>query len=426
MQTVDELIEESIWGGSVSDSELSSKSKKLSRPNLGRDAWLYEYTDQVDVTLEFLYRPRSVLLLILGLSALAVYSFYDQESPVANTKRGLIAAFLILGLVGILQFRDSPFVRPHPAFWRLVLACSVAYQLVLVVILFQNKHDARAMLKFLDPSLGVEPSERSYAEACDITWENIYNGLDIFVVAHSIGWFAKALVIRDYWLCWIMSVLFEVLEYSLEHQLPNFAECWWDHWILDVLLTNWGGIYLGMKACEWLQMKQYSWRGVAQIPTVRGKLKRTLQQLTPHSYTGFRWEMTKTLKNYLSVVAMLYVGSQAELNAFYLKYLLWVPPENSLNAYRLVLFFFMVLPATREVYQYVHDPRCKRLGMHAWMACANIGTELLICIKFGRGEFPQPFPLPVKVFWAIVVFLLIAYPVYQFGYRPMRLKTKAS
>jgi Phosphatidyl serine synthase len=37
----------------------------------------------------------------------------------------------------------------------------------------------------------------------------------------------------------VISILFEVMEYSLEHQLPNFAECWWDHWILDVFTSNW-------------------------------------------------------------------------------------------------------------------------------------------------------------------------------------------
>ena len=41
--------------------------------------------------------------------------------------------------------------------------------------------------------------------------------------------FFQALILRDYWLLTVISVLFEVLEYSLEHQLPNFSECWWDH-----------------------------------------------------------------------------------------------------------------------------------------------------------------------------------------------------
>lgn len=36
-------------------------------------------------------------------------------------------------------------------------------------------------------------------------------------------------MIRDWWTCTVVSVMFEFLEYSLEHQLPNFSECWWDH-----------------------------------------------------------------------------------------------------------------------------------------------------------------------------------------------------
>lgn len=40
---------------------------------------------------------------------------------------------------------------------------------------------------------------------------------------------SQTLMIRDWWMCTIVSVMFEFLEYSLEHQLPNFSECWWDH-----------------------------------------------------------------------------------------------------------------------------------------------------------------------------------------------------
>lgn len=53
--------------------------------------------------------------------------------------------------------------------------------------------------------------------------------MDIFVLAHALGWYGKALITRDYWLCWVLSIAFELCEYSLEHQLNNFAECWWDH-----------------------------------------------------------------------------------------------------------------------------------------------------------------------------------------------------
>lgn len=43
------------------------------------------------------------------------------------------------------------------------------------------------------------------------------------------------------------------------HLLPNFAECWWDQVILDILLCNGGGIWLGMVVCRFLEMRTYHW-----------------------------------------------------------------------------------------------------------------------------------------------------------------------
>ena len=53
--------------------------------------------------------------------------------------------------------------------------------------------------------------------------------LDIFVFAHLAGWLIKALVIREVHLLWVLSLLFEFMEISFRHILPNFWECWWDH-----------------------------------------------------------------------------------------------------------------------------------------------------------------------------------------------------
>lgn len=208
--------------------------------------------------------------------------------------------------------------------------------------------------------------------------------------------------------------MFEIMEYSLQHQLPNFAECWWDHWILDVLVCNWLGTYLGMKSCEYFEMKHYSWRGIKEIPSYSGKLKRTMAQFTPHSWTKFQWGSTKSFKNYIAVLGLLYMVLQCELNAFYLKYLLWIPPSNPLNIYRLILFFFMCLPATREAYQFLNDPNCKRFGMHAWMVSFNILTELLICVKYGENEFLEPFPRHVVVFWWVFGVVVVGYGVWKF------------
>nr|KAJ3420307.1 hypothetical protein HK105_005836 [Polyrhizophydium stewartii] len=381
-----------------------------------RDAWHYEFHDPVDPTVAFFYRPHNITALLLFLGAVIYFAMFKSTGDFAtNVKLGLSASVFVLLLIGMLQFRDGPFIRPHPAIWRIVLAAGVAYQLVLVVLLFQTKSDARAILKFFDPSLGVPLPEKNYAEDCSLTWQTLYDQMDVFVIAHSVGWFCKALVLRDYWFCWIISILFEFMEYSLAHQLPNFAECWWDHWILDVLTTNWLGTYLGMKACEYFEFKHYSWRGIGEIKSVRGKLARTVGQFTPHSWTKFEWHSTKSFRNFVAVILLLALELQCELNAFYLKYLLWVPVSHMLNLYRLLFMFFMCLPAVREAYQYLTDPKCKRLGMHAWITTANIVTELLIIIKFSEGEFTKPAPVYVVVGWIVFGVALVAYAVWRFG-----------
>lgn len=53
--------------------------------------------------------------------------------------------------------------------------------------------------------------------------------MDMFVLAHIVGWWGKAVILRDVYLCQIISVSFELMEYVLSYMLPNFQECWWDH-----------------------------------------------------------------------------------------------------------------------------------------------------------------------------------------------------
>lgn len=109
------------------------------------------------------------------------------------------------------------------------------------------------------------------------------------------------------------SVLTSLLNIHISHSnslslslLP--FQCWWDHWILDLILTNWVGTWLGMKTCEYFEMKHYSWRGVGEIPSYRGKLKRGIQQFTPYSWTKFEWSVsTRTFKNFVAVIGLLFL-----------------------------------------------------------------------------------------------------------------------
>lgn len=183
-------------------------------------------------------------------------------------------------------------------------------------------------------------------------------------------------------------------------------------------------------------LQHYVWRGLRETRGLRHKSSRVIKQLTPRDWTTFKWEGTASLQGYVSVLSLLTVFLAAELNVFYLKALLWMEPDHRFVIARLAAMFVCALPAVREFYQYMHDSRylssyplssylggfliarflydsfrkVVRMGQHAWLLLATVTTEALLIFKWGRGQFPAPFPLLVKICASVVVVLLLAYP----------------
>ena len=54
-----------------------------------------------------------------------------------NVQRGVVAVVIVFILIGMIHMPNGPFVRPHPAFWRLVLCVLILYVLLLIFMLFQ-------------------------------------------------------------------------------------------------------------------------------------------------------------------------------------------------------------------------------------------------------------------------------------------------
>lgn len=380
--------------------------------------FIVPFQERHDTSVEFFYKPVTLSALAVGLALLAYVATTQDVLEEGRDKRrvGVYAAIASFLLFSMIQFRDGPFIRPHPAFWRAVLGLNVLYELILVFLLFQDLDSARMMMTYVDPNLGHPLPEKSYADDCSFNPTTIYNALDIFCVAHALGWLGKALLLRDYWFCWILSIMFEMAEYSLQHQLPNFAECWWDHWLLDVFICNWLGTWVGMKICQYFEVKPYEWRGFRQSRGIRSKAKRVFSQFSPHDFTAFKWGTATSFTHYIGVVMLLAVFLTAELNPFYLKTLLWMEPDHPIIILRLAFVFLCGLPAVREFYQYINNPRkAVRMGQHVWMLLATVATELLVIFKWSRGQFPEPFPTTVKWGWAIGLSLLTIYPIFQFG-----------
>ena len=53
------------------------------------------------------------------------------------------------------------------------------------------------------------------------------------------------------------------------------------------------------------------------------------------------------------------------------------------------------------------------MGQHVWLMLATIGTELLVIVKWSKGQFPAPLPTHVRYAWLVGAALLVLYPIGQ-------------
>ncbi|XP_020600359.1 CDP-diacylglycerol--serine O-phosphatidyltransferase 1 isoform X2 [Phalaenopsis equestris] len=344
-----------------------------------------------------------------------------SNDVVTSVKRGVCAMIAVFLTYSLLQAPPTVLIRPHPAIWRLVHGMAVVYLVALTFLLFQNRDDARKFMKFLHADLGVELPERSYGTDCRIyvpdnpksRFNNVYETLfDEFVLAHIFGWWGKAIMIRNQSLLWVLSVGFELMELTFRHMLPNFNECWWDSIILDILACNWFGIWAGMHTVRYFDGRTYEWVGISRQPNIIGKVKRTLEQFTPARWDKDEWHPMLGPLRFVQVLSLCVVFMTVELNTFFLKFCLWIPPRNPLVIYRLILWWLIAIPTIREYNNYLQDRKpVKKVGVFCWLSLAICILELLICIKFGHGLFPQSMPLWLIISWssvgsALLIFLL--------------------
>eukprot|EP00093_Oithona_nana_P004628 04628.XXX_74797_76415_1 [CDS] Oithona nana genome sequencing. len=393
-----------------------------------------ERVDYDDPHISFFWKAHSVSVLIFLICCLIYVGVIEDpnyDDPEFNQRRGIVAALFFWVFAGMTIMPDGPFLRPHPLIWRAAFAVSIVYELLLIYILFQVPKQARAMLKFLDEDLGEPIPEKDYGGTCLIydpetpndPYHNVWDKMDIFIFSHLFGYFCKTLIFRDWWLTTVISVMFEFLEYSLEHQLPNFSECWWDHWILDVIVCNGGGTIIGLLTLRYLSLKTYNWRGLYNIPTYRGKIKRIIAQFSPHGWIEFTWNPLSTLERWLAVIGIIFMFLLTELSTFYLKFVLWVSPNHWLNGVRLGFLLLWGAVGLREVFQLLDDPDYNKIGRQSWMLLAVVITEVLVCVKFGWDTITIPLPRHIALWWmAFAGFLLVYTFIKFFIFKPTKLK----
>ncbi|RWS31516.1 phosphatidylserine synthase 1-like protein [Leptotrombidium deliense] len=364
-----------------------------------------------DISLEFFYKPHTITLLSVSIIALLYTAFTrnDEISIENNIWAGIGCVVFFFLVISILAFPNGPFTRPHPAVWRVVFGLSVLYLMTLLFILFQNYQTVKSIMYWFYPDLkGFRiATEKEYAVNCsDITLERIWSHMDVFAVGHFLGWTMKAMLVRHYGICWTISVTWEITEVAFAHLLPNFAECWWDALVLDVLLCNGLGIWFGMCICNFFEMRTYKWEGIKNIQSTSGKIRRAVLQFTPANWTNMRWlDPSCTYVRFFAVTELVIFWQITELNTFFLKHIFEVPPGHPLSIGRLGLIGLIVAPTLRQYYVYVTDAHCKRVGTQCWVFGAIMFTEAIICVKFGLNLFARTHIHKI-VYWVVTQFVL--------------------
>ena len=363
-----------------------------------------------EITINFFYQPRTLTLLFLITLALIFVAFIRDEEvdPAANVAAGIYSLSFLFLSIGLLVFPNGPFTRPHPAFWRLVFGASVLYFLLFAFILFQRFSDVQNLLMWIDPDLNGSSTDSTklYAVDCSMTWENVSSRLDVFILAHFFGWIFKALLVRHTGILWAISIMWECTELFFAHVLPNFAECWWDAIVFDVLICNGLGIYFGMRLCRWIEVKQFHWESIKDIKGTRGKIKRAVLQFAPEKWSETRWMAhSSPYMRTLAIFVLILLFQISELNTFLLKHILYVPTSHWLVSLRLALMCLIAAPSLRQYYVYVTDRTCTRLGTQAWVYFAIMVTELLFSVKFGMRILPRPAVVYV-ICWLILILIV--------------------
>eukprot|EP00948_MAST-09A_sp_MAST-9A-sp1_P003313 g3313.t1 len=375
----------------------------------------------------------------------------DIAKAQQKMKEGITFALLFLITYSLVQSRDGYFSRPHPVIWRLVRSIALAYCLLLTAASVHNVSDVRRFVRIFDPSVPNRPLVKSYGDDCRIRLNTLWGSFyDRFTLAHALGWFVKALMFRDFYVLTIISIGFEVIESSLQHVLPNFNECWWDHLLLDVFGANLVGMIIGLALLKQSQIKSYTWMGqpFKAIKTVTGKLIRVAAQLLPfgppsdypwrgspsrkirkggrcrtrHSSSvgGLRDPFTGSRKTLVFFCICLFdlIGT---LNGFLLKVCLWIPIEHSFHPFRLCLMTCLCMEGAYEM-NLLSEKRTDRLGQNSFLIITITLLECGMFVKFLIFEreklllgldVKSLYPAPYIVFlWSAAVFSII---IWLFG-----------
>jgi len=353
----------------------------------------------------------SQVLFILTISYVARGLFYTSDSFSANVMSGLVGAALVFVAQSSLKPYKSPFIRVRDSICRICARVGLIYLGLLVFLLFQRAEDARYLFTYVDPNLGQElpMHNENYDRDCSLSYENVNHIVDFYFWAHFFNWLAAAIIVKDYYVLHIWSILDELIELSLKSIRPNFAECWWDSLILDILLANTLGIFVGMKLIRVCRSMEYDWLG--------RKGKKSIKD----------WEVWREHRYFQGFTLFLVFVSLNFVSGFTVPNSVWIPPNHWTNVIRLVIWFTVGALGFRETYDDMRTWGTKLraekqiFAQHRWLAWMMLCCEMLLSLKFREkagNNLQSTLSTWIIIPWVVVVVSCFSYYTYlRFFYK---------
>mmetsp|Transcript_35310 Transcript_35310/g.140300 ORF Transcript_35310/g.140300 Transcript_35310/m.140300 type:complete len:230 (-) Transcript_35310:2712-3401(-) len=212
---------------------------------------------------------------------------------------------------------------------------------------------------------------------------------------------------RNRGVLWIQSIMFELIEESVKSVLPNFNECWWDRWLLDVLVCNFVGMEIGLFLVNRFA-EPFNWFMLTPA-----------KANPPHEESHVPSFLTSR-EHFLTVCFVIGIGPLVDLINFLLKAVLFIPAESPLVVYNLLLVGLPSLVGIPEIYATLSESGHFRIGRQGVVLLYIVLMELALSWKLSSDTFPadglQTIPVVTGVLWTLAFLLLVGFTViFPFG-----------
>jgi len=370
-------------------------------------------------------RHGKLQLLILLVTLYIVVNYFDlfqdpTDSLVSNIRMASFGANLVIIYLGVLFLPEPSKVRPHPLFWKISQAAALAYAINVLLWLCFSKENLQFILqRVYDRNLGKPLGEKSYAEDCRVFtpenpqgyFYNITSSIDMFVAAHFLGWMFKIWIFRNSTMAWFLSIGFEIMEWTMEVWLPNFKECWWDHFLFDLFGCNLIGMLIGkwtinrfkMRKMHWFMERTEKWESM-------NWWQRTLYVFTSRDeyVKNDKWHWLAEPWTFNAILWFWFMNLYLDLSYFYNKAMIDIPPPHWLCSVRIWILGFFAILAAGDYYDYVVSRKCNSMTVPIFLIHVIMILEGLLFLKNLREDlFASPLHYHIKVFW-IAFFVIVA------------------